>query len=186
MSRRLGEPDRVRHSDLTVDVLAANYLTRVHRFAVMVSPRDVDPEDIAQAALLKALEHADQFDANRGTLDMWLWRIVVNVAHDAGRLAKRTDILRERLAAYRPNPEASADTLALDRIRDQDLIAAVRALPRRYRMFIAFRYGAGSRSGEVADLLGTTRMAVVKGTRRALDQLRIELRAHESEGKEWP
>jgi DNA-directed RNA polymerase specialized sigma subunit len=53
-------------------------------------------------------------------------------------------------------------------------------------MFIAFRYGAGLRSGEVADLLGTTRMAVVKGTRRALDQLRIELRAHESEGKEWP
>jgi RNA polymerase sigma-70 factor, ECF subfamily len=181
MSRRLGDSERVRPSQLSVESLAASYLTRVHRFAVMVTPRGVDPEDIAQAALLKVIERADQFDANRGTLETWLWRIVVNVAHDAGRLAKRTDHLLERLAVYRPNPEPSADILALDRIRDRDLVAAVRALPRRHRMFIAFRYGAGLRSDEIAQLLGTTRMAVVKGTRRALDQLRAELATKESE-----
>lgn len=181
MSRHLEDSDRVKPSDLTAEALAANYLARVHRFAVMVSPTGVDPEDIAQQALLKALERADQFDANRGTLEMWLWRIVVNVAHDAGRLAKRTDLLLARLAADHPSTEASADVLALDRIRDQDLIAAVRALPRRHRTFIAFRYGAGLRSGEIAHLLGTTRMAVVKGTRRALDQLRAELTTKESQ-----
>ena len=84
--------------------------------------------------MVRALAHLDRFDPARGTAEAWLWRIVVNLAHDAGRLAGRTELLLERLASRAgPLAEVSAETAALDRIRDQDLIAAVRRLPRRYR-----------------------------------------------------
>ncbi len=172
-----GEVDRANHTGLMADALAARYLSRVHRFAVMVSPRGVDPEDLAQQAMLKALAAADRFDPNRGSMDAWLWRIVVNVARDEGRSARRREFLFERLALrHRVGSVAmSADTLALDRLRDRDLIAAVRRLPRHYRSLIALRYGAGLRLAEVAEVIGTSRMAVEKATRRALDKLRADL-----------
>ena len=47
---------------------------------MMVSPRGADPEELAQQAMLKALEALDRFDPRRGTLDAWLWRIAVNAA----------------------------------------------------------------------------------------------------------
>ena len=173
----LEEIDRAAPHGVTAEALAAAYLTRVHRFAVMVCPPGADPEDLAQQAMLKALERAAKFDPRRGTLDAWLWSIVANVARDAGRLARRRDFLLERIALQEQTRVAGAspEGLALERIRDQDLIAAVRALPRRDRTLIALRYGAGLRSVEIAELLGTTRMAVLKATRRGLDRLRIEL-----------
>lgn len=173
----LDEIDPEERADLTAEALAARYLSRVHRFAVMVSPRGADPEDLAQQAMLKALEALERFDPERGTLDGWLWRIVVNVAHDAGRIAWRREFLVERLTARNSTASAtaSAEVLALNRLRDRELIEAVRRLPRRYRTLIALRYGAGLGSVEIAELLGTTRMAVVKATRRALDRLRRDL-----------
>jgi RNA polymerase sigma-70 factor (ECF subfamily) len=158
------------------DAFAATHLPRVLRFAAMVSPPGTDPEDLAQEAMVRALVHLDRFDPARGTADAWLWRIVVNLARDAGRVAGRTELLLERLASRAgPLAEVSAETAALDRIRDQDLLEAVRRLPRRYRSLIALRYGAGLSSPEIAELLGTTRMTVVKAIGRALAQMRTDL-----------
>ena len=168
---------------LTAGAQLATYLARVHRFAVMVSPRGSDPEDLAQQAMLRAIEHADRFDARRGSLDAWLWRIVVNVARDAGRAARRRDYLLDRVIgrAHDAFPVASPEEIALDRLRDDALVDAVRRLPRRYRMAIALRYGAGLSSQDVADLMSTTRMGVAKTTRRALDMLRRDLATSEKD-----
>jgi RNA polymerase sigma factor (sigma-70 family) len=160
----------------SADAFAAAHLGRLLRFAAMVSPPGADPRDLAQEAMVRALEHLDRFDPERGGAEAWLWRIVVNLARDAGRVAGRTELLFERLAAHAgPLATASAETAALDRMRDQELVDAVRRLPRRHRTLIALRYGAGLSSPEIADLLGTTRMAVVKATGRALARLRKDL-----------
>ena len=126
---------------------------------------------------MRALAHLDRFDPSRGTEEAWLWRIVVNLARDAGRASGRGGILLERLTGLgdRAGSAASAEAVALDRLRDRDLVEAIRRLPRRHRTVIALRYGAGLRSSEVAELLGTTRMAVVQATRRALGRLRKDL-----------
>jgi RNA polymerase sigma-70 factor (ECF subfamily) len=168
--------------ELTAEFLIATYLPRVHRFAVMVSPRGAEAEDLAQQALLQALEGIKSFDSHRGTLDAWLWRIVVNVGRDAGRAARCRELLVERLALSRPwAAAATPEAAAIDLLRDGELIAAVRDLPRRYRSLIALRYGAGLSSEEAADALGTSRMAVAKATRRALDRLRERLLSLEVE-----
>lgn len=175
-----GRRQQVEVGPVTAEILAGRLSPRVHRFAVMVCPVGADPDDLAQQALLKALERSATYDPRQGPVENWIWRIVVNVARDAGRLARRTEFLFDRLVAREAHaPALVPEDMAMDRIRDQELIAAVRALPRRYRTLIALRYGAALPPTEIAQLLGTTRMAVAKGTRRALDRLRIELQNKE-------
>ena len=72
-------------------------------------------------------------------------------------------------------PESSAESAALERLHNRELVEAVRRLPRRYRSLIALRYGAGLSPTQIANTLGTTPMAVIKATRRALDRLRQDL-----------
>jgi RNA polymerase sigma factor (sigma-70 family) len=161
----------------TPEAFAARYAERVHRFAVLVSPPGTDAEDLAQDALVRALRSLERFDASRGSMEAWLWRIVVNLARDAGRMSSRATLRLERLAtrAGPPGFEPSAEMLALRRIDDRELLAAVRRLPRRYRSVIALRFGAGLTQSEIGEALGVSRMAVVQVTRRALDRLRRDL-----------
>ena len=159
-------------SQLIVDT----YLPRVHRFAVMVSPPRADPDDLTQEACVRALQRVHQYDASRGTLDAWLWRIVVNLAKDAGRASRRSALLTARLAERASaTPLTSPEDVALDHIRDDALVAAVRRLPRRHRTMVAMRYGAGLTTVEIAECLGTTRIATAKTLRRALDRLREDI-----------
>jgi RNA polymerase sigma-70 factor (ECF subfamily) len=162
---------------VTAEELVATYLARVHRFAVMVSPHGADADDLAQQAMVRALERLGRFDPGRGSLDAWLWRVVVNLARDAGRLSRRSELLRGRLAMRRDEGTTvtSPETIALDHLRDQQLVDAVRRLPRRHRSLVALRYGAGLSAAEIAESLGTTRMTVAKTLRRALDRLRADL-----------
>lgn len=163
---------------ISPEALSAVYLPRVLRFALMVSPPGTEPEDVAQEAMVTALSRLASFDPSRGPLEAWLWRIVVSRARDAGRASRRSELLLERLLSLREEGPAvvlSAESLALGRLRDQDLIQALRRLPRRHRTVVALRYGAGLSFPEIAAALGTTSMAVKKTTRRALDRLRAAL-----------
>lgn len=171
-------PGEVYVAAVAAETFAALYLDRVVRFATMVSPPNADPDDVAQEAIVTALERLDRYDPGRGSMDGWLWRIVVNRARDAGRVTRRSELLLERLLATgdrTPRIEASAEAVVMDRLRDQDLLTAVRRLPSRYRTVVALRYGACLSSPEIADLLGTTRMAIVKTLHRALNRLRNDL-----------
>lgn len=171
--------------DAAVDITAVEdfvnaCLPRIRRFAAMVSPPGTDPDDLAQDACLRAIERAAQYDPRRGTVEAWVWRIAINLGRDAGRLARRSEVLIGSIAFGHGNrPAVSPETLALERIRDQDLVDAVRRLPRRYRTLIALRYGADLSVLDVARHMGLTRMATAKALRRALDRLRGDLAALE-------
>src|SRR5262249_59126859 len=71
----------------------------VCRFCAMVCPNRQDAEDLAQDALLRAMRNLHRFDPGRGGIEAWLWRIVVNLAHDRGRAARRAESFWQRLAA---------------------------------------------------------------------------------------
>jgi RNA polymerase sigma-70 factor (ECF subfamily) len=164
------------------EAFAAAHLDRVFRFAVMVSPPGTDPEDIAQEAMVTALACLNRYDPARGSVDTWLWRIVVSRARDAGRAARRTQVLLERLLTLghrAPAADSTPEAVVLDRLRDQDLVEAVRRLPSRYRTVIALKYGADLTFPEISNLLGTSRMAVVKTLDRALRRLRKDLEVPE-------
>jgi len=142
----------------------------------MVTRNDQDSADLAQEALIQVIRRFHRFDASRGSLDAWLWRIVVNVARDAGRASVRRTALWERLKSFRStDPVDSPETIALRQLSDQELIEALRTLKPRPRTLIALRFGAQLSYAEIAAQLGISEAAALMATRRALEILRTNL-----------
>jgi RNA polymerase sigma-70 factor (ECF subfamily) len=156
---------------------AATHAARVHRFAAMVTRNDQDSEDLAQEALVKALRGLRHVDPAKGSVEAWLWRIVINTARDAGRVRRRRRLLGERWMrqAVAAGGAGTVEADAFDRLRDAELLVAVRRLPERPRTVIALRFGAQLGTGEIAAQLGMTPQAVSMAVARALSHLRRDL-----------
>ncbi|MHB8394587.1 MAG: RNA polymerase sigma factor [Candidatus Dormibacteria bacterium] len=159
---------------MSPEELASAYSEKVHRFAAMVSRGDQDSADLAQEALLRAIRALPRFDPARGSMDAWLWRIVVNCCRDAGRVSRRRLALFDQLQRVH-QASADAEREALRKLTDHELLEAVRALSPRYRTLIALRYGAGLSYAEIARQVGTTERAAIMAVRRALIRLRQRL-----------
>lgn len=156
---------------LTPELLCARYAPRVYRFAAMVARGDVEAEDLAQEALIRAIRKLSRFDPTRGTAEAWLWRIVMNTARDAGRVAARRHALWERLVTQRQELPMT-ESVALGRLDDRDLLQAVRRLPARDRSLIALRFGADLDYAAVGLASGLTAAAATMAVRRAIAKLR--------------
>jgi RNA polymerase sigma-70 factor, ECF subfamily len=179
-SRRPAELASTSDEPLNATAVADQYAVRVHRFAAMVCRNDSDAADLAQEALVSAIRRLGSFRPDRGSLDSWLWRIVVNTARDAGRASRRRDRLAQRMfgeAATRAT--LSPEDVAVRELADAELLSAVRRLSKRDRTVIALRFGAELTTTEAARELRTTPAGVAMATRRALQRLR---RLLENEG----
>lgn len=165
----------------TPDELAEAYAVRVLRFATLLCRNPADVEDLAQEAMLNALRGLSSYRPGPAGMEAWLWRIVVNAARDAGRMASRTEALWERLASRGRADAIAEDTesLALRRMDDAHLVACVRRLPRRQQTLIALRYGAGLSYQEMAELLGQRPATLRQGVHRALAVLRARIEREE-------
>src|SRR5260370_37637266 len=126
----------------------------VCRFAAMAAGSDLDADDLAQDALLKAIRSLDRFDPAKGTIDRWLWRIVANVAKDSYRARTRRLAMWRRLVGRWHEPVEAVEDRALDAIANDELIRAGRALNDPDRLLIALRFGADLDLGDVADAIG--------------------------------
>jgi RNA polymerase sigma-70 factor, ECF subfamily len=163
---------------LTPEQLCLGYAHRVYQFALMVCRDATEAEDLAQDALVRAISRLDQFDPARGNLETWLWRIVTNVARDAGRVKRRQRALLQRLFLAQPAVELTEPDVSLH-IADEDLLAAIRELDARPRAVIALRFGADLDYAGVGEALGLSPAAAKMATRRALATLRRLLEVRE-------
>lgn len=125
-----------------------------------------DPEvarDVVQEAFARALDRRRRFRGD-GTLDAWVWRIVINVARDTMRRARtaslEADELVELVAVAAPD-EATAE-----------LRAELRLLPDRQRTAVFLHYYAGLPYEEVASLLGVAPGTVAASLHAARTTLR--------------
>ncbi|MFL5961356.1 MAG: RNA polymerase sigma factor [Gaiellaceae bacterium] len=128
--------------------------------AGVVSSREVARE-VVQEAFARALRDRRKF-RGEGSLEAWVWRIALNQAFKARRE------LRERWAE---DTEPVALELASG---DDEVRAAVRALPPRRRLVVFLRYFADLPYDEIARICG-----ISEGTVAAtLSQSHAELLAH--------
>jgi RNA polymerase sigma-70 factor (ECF subfamily) len=162
-------------TNLTPEALALGYAHRVYRYACLLCRNRADSEDLAQDALLKAMRSLHQFDPARGSLETWLWRIVVNVARDGGRASTRAEALWERIVAHFTAATEDVESIALRRISDAQLLEEVNRLPRRSRSLIALRFGADLTYEEIGELLHENPATLRQAVHRALKALRIRL-----------
>jgi RNA polymerase sigma factor (sigma-70 family) len=152
--------------------LCERYAHRIYRFAAMVARGDVEAEDLAHDALIKAIRGLALYDSARGSVEAWLWRIVVNTARDAGLTARRRFELLSRLRSEAASAPVSAPAPL---VRDDQLMKAIRDLKQRDRAVVALRFGADLDYEGVGAALGISTAAAGVATRRALYRLRTIL-----------
>ena len=164
-----------RSGPVTAEELCRLYAPDVCRFAAMMAGTPADADDLAQEALLRAVRGLATYDPARGSLESWLWRIVVNAARDSARRRQRGLDLLMRIGLFAPREVESVEDTALTRLSNADLRAELRLMNYRDRTLLALRYGAGLSTDEVGAAVGLNADSAGKAIRRALARLRARL-----------
>jgi RNA polymerase sigma factor (sigma-70 family) len=154
------------------------YAAQVSRFAAFVA-QPSEAEDIAQDALVKALRNLERFDSKRGSMEAWLWRIVVNTARDAQRRAWTRAAVPELLGGE--TTSISVEDVAIERVSAAELLGTVRRLPARDRELIALRFGADLDTAAVGDAVGLSAESARRAIGRALERLRVLIKEADHE-----
>jgi RNA polymerase sigma-70 factor (ECF subfamily) len=120
--------------------------------------------DVVQEGFARALRKRRSFRAD-GSLEAWIWRIVLNLARDRQRT-----LLADRGAPLTGEPRAGASTQPDDSVR-----ARLRTLPARQRMAVFLRYYAGMSYEEIAEVLQVRPGTVAASLNAAHKTLRRQL-----------
>ena len=148
----------------TSEQLERVYRERYGRFCRLAGTIIGDPElahDAVQSGFARALSNASTWRGD-GSLEGWVWRIVLNCARDA-RAAPSLD-----LAAVADVPAAVAES-------DPVLAEALRRLSPRRRLVVFLHYYADLRYSDIAEILGLSEGAVAATLAQARDALKTLL-----------
>jgi RNA polymerase sigma factor (sigma-70 family) len=153
--------------------LVERYRDIAFRTAYLITRSAADAEDAAQEAFVKAYYALGRF-RTQSPFRPWILRIVANEARNRVRSARRREGLALRVAEDRPSGGAapSPEAAALDRERDEALLAAMETLSEPDRQIITCRYLLDLSEAETADTLGIRRGTVKSRLSRALGRLR--------------
>ncbi|HJQ75342.1 MAG TPA: sigma-70 family RNA polymerase sigma factor [Gaiellaceae bacterium] len=130
-------------------------------YAVVGEPEAA--RDVVQEAFARALRGRRRFRAE-GSLEAWVWRIVVNVARDVAR--------RSRFAGLSADELAELATLGAEPAGAAELRGELRALPERQRLAVFLHYYADLPYDEVARLLDVAPGTVAASLNAARKTLR--------------
>jgi RNA polymerase sigma-70 factor, ECF subfamily len=138
------------------------------RVATAIAGNQEAGKDAVQEGLARAIA-ARRFFRGSGSLEAWLWRIVVNAA----RTARRTSA--PAVEPWLDGAEAPAHDLPSETIR-----AAVAALPERQRLVLFLRYYGDLDYAAIASSLGIRRGTVSATLNHAHATLRRTLQEEDS------
>lgn len=157
-----------------------SYERRLYRAALSIVQSPAMAEDAVQDAMLKIIDHFDEFKKIENScqdLGAWSVTIVKNVSLSMLRKENRHQELPEDWDA--PDPDGAESVSDAHR-----LVAHIRALPEIYRSVLELRLVAGWSSREVAALFhlkeNTVDMRVSRG--RAILRKRLREEGYEIDG----
>jgi RNA polymerase sigma-70 factor (ECF subfamily) len=145
--------------------IEAIYRARFRAFLFSVTALLGDGEaalDVVQDGFALALRRRMSF-RREGSLEAWLWRIVLNVARD------------RRRSRWRPEPFMQLESFGDANEPSDELRAALLALPERQRLAVFLRYYADLSYREIAEVLGVRAGTVAASLNAAHAALRRNL-----------
>jgi RNA polymerase sigma-70 factor (ECF subfamily) len=157
----------------------------LYRQAFRMSHNHADAEDLVQETVMRAYTHFDAFRSDTN-LKAWLLRILTNTYINSYRKKRRqpaqysteslTDqYLTEANARSAVSELRSAEDHALDLLPDNDIKAAMQALPGIFREVVYYADVEGFRYKEIAALTNVPHGTVMSRLHRGRRQLRMLL-----------
>jgi len=178
--RPLEENDLIERSS-DGDAVAFAQLVRAHqemaiRVAYLVVRDHAEAEDVTQDAFVKAHGALDRFRPG-SPFRPWLLQIVRNEALNRVRSSKRRQrlALREGSDPVTSGAAPSPETEVVSSDERTRVLAAIEALPERYRAVLGHRFLLEMSEQETAVTLGIPPGTVKSRTARGLQRLRREL-----------
>ena len=148
---------------------------RVFRLALRLTGNRHDAEDLTQEVFVRVFRSLHTYQP--GTFEGWLHRITTNLFLDQARRKQRIrfDALSDERAARLASAFAGPDTAYADRTFDDDVEAALAALPPEFRAAVVLCDIEGLTYEEIAVTLGVKLGTVRSRIHRGRAQLRTAL-----------
>ena len=159
----------------TWEEIVRMHSTRVYRLAYRLTGNPHDAEDLTQEVFVRVFRSLSSYTP--GTFEGWLHRITTNLFLDSARRRQRirfeglADEMAHRLAGSEPTPAQAFDDSHLD----DDVQAALKALPPEYRAAVVLCDIEGFSYEEIAATLGVKLGTVRSRIHRGRAQLRSAL-----------
>jgi RNA polymerase sigma-70 factor (ECF subfamily) len=154
----------------------------LYRHAFRLSHNHMDAEDLLQETMMKAYTGFHSFRSGTN-LNAWLFRILTNTYINGYRRMRRQPVLYsteqvtdQHLAAayahFAPTRMRSSEDEALDLLPDNDIKAAMQALPQQFRDVVYYADVQGFRYKEIAAIMKTPIGTVMTRLHRGRQRLR--------------
>ena len=141
-------------------------------------------EDVAQEAMLAALQSTQHSANDSARLRAWLTRVVTNLTNLRVRRDSRRRVREEWVARPEPTPSVADTVSRAGQLRI--VVDEVMDLTEPYRSTVLLRYFDGLATRQIAERMGCTPEAARKRLSRALRMLRERLdRKHGGDGATW-
>ena len=164
--------------DGSFEGLVRAYQDRLYSFALRLTGRREDAEEVAQDAFVRAYRALKTYPAERVralALKAWLYQITLNVARNRFR-GKAARLRSDREPGRRTTTRRAAPTRASSRIAAAPTSRLSSAgLPERFRNAIVLRYVEGLRIEEVATILKQPLGTTKSNLHRAVIALRVAI-----------
>jgi RNA polymerase sigma-70 factor, ECF subfamily len=159
----------------TWEDIVRTHSARVYRLAYRLTGNPHDAEDLTQEVFVRVFRSLSSYTP--GTFEGWLHRITTNLFLDSARRRQRirfeglADEMAHRLVGSEPTPAQAFD----DNHLDDDVQAALKALPPEYRAAVVLCDIEGFSYEEIAATLGVKLGTVRSRIHRGRAQLRSAL-----------
>jgi RNA polymerase sigma factor (sigma-70 family) len=130
------------------DAYAPQLMTVCRRYASISTPA----EDLLQETFIKVFHQIHQYDPNRGSLEGWMKRIVINHAITQWRKHHKTEWSQYDLETLQIPEHAQTD----QNLHAEDLLAIIDKLPAGYKVVFNLFAVEGFSHLEIAEQLGIT------------------------------
>lgn len=149
-------------------ILVDTYLSKLMTVSRRYAPRTEDAEDILQDAFIKIFRAIKNFDPDRGVLESWMRKIVINTAlkklqSNPFLLHRNTEELIDADIVSTLSPSV------YDRLLEEDILDVISTLPDGYKQIFNLSVIEGYPHKEIAKMLdikeGTSRSNLAKAKR---------------------
>lgn len=126
-------------------------------------------DDLAQDAIIKAIENIHKYDPSKGNFKSWLYRVTQNLCFDAIRSMKKMDLVPLNGTIYHQDNSEQKD---LEQTQLRVIRKAMAFLSDRDRQLITYRFMYGMSGREMSQLMNIPESQINIYFQRAKNRLK--------------